>query len=1123
MIDIAADGEVAYVPTLTGWAERAERDGAAAALLIGMDPPDGVPSFEVRVAAIAPAAVLLPDGFYSVPLARGGSAGLVIQGSSAAGHPLTERLERIEDTHPLTLAVTLFAALWPGGRPVGRQPAFHVGQLVRIAGSDDTGEVVGREWDGQGHIYKVRRGAEIRRYTEPGLSPLDLEEDDPTVWVTERPGTARQVSLLLTHTKLSHALSDTVYSYGATKTVYRPYQFKPVLRLISSPRKRLLIADEVGLGKTIEAGLVWTELEQRTTMTRALVVCPATLVSKWRDEMRRRFDRDLRVVDAQGIDDMVNLFRRGDDLTPMYGVVSLERLRSARVLEALQSASPSFDLAIVDEAHYLRNPDSLHHDVGELLSDWADALLFLSATPLNLGQDDLFSLLNLLLPEEFHDKQALEEQLEPNAVLSEVARQLRRSDQPPRQLQARLMDLGRTRFGTTTLGRPEAGELASLLDRDDPLPPRDLATARRLLSALHPLANIVTRTRKVDVPEDKAVRRAEPVHVAWTTAEYEFYEAVHAWTLANARARGAPPGFMMQMPLRQTASCIPAMIDRLTAGDGPDDDDVIDEDEAETDAIWAQADQELKDLRRRAARLAAAVTVDSKFEALRERLAELRSRGVHQVMVFSFFRATLEYLESRLASECKVAVMHGGVHLAERERIMNRFRAGDIDVLLLSEVGSEGLDFEFCSVVVNYDLPWNPMRVEQRIGRIDRFGQKAETIFILNFHVPGTIESDILQRLYDRLGVFERSIGELEPVIRSELGDLEQMVLDPALTDEERRQRILEKAVALEERAMQLSDLDQARSQLTGIDDLLIDGLEREIDRGRYIGPGELRSYVEESLRHGTAGRLTGPDDDAVLVGDKSLQRRLFTHVRTGAGTRYGLAELGRLLADEEPIPVTFDQTVASMSDRELISARHPLVVSATKQFADQGLLAPGRFGAISIGLTDGAAPGTYAVVVHLLEVTGLRPSLELWPVAIRLADHAHAPNVGDALLGALARSELRDDRKKLDAGLAEAVHIARQLADTLLRQEETERRQTNESVVDARVAAVESEISHKMARAQRTLRQVTNPAIQRLHRGRIRNLEADRERRLTEVEAKRAVSASIRPVTAVQLRVRSR
>ena len=112
----------------------------------------------------------------------------------------------------------------------------------------------------------------------------------------------RELAATLTYTKLVNPLTDTIYSYLSSKTVFRAYQFRPVLRLMNSPHQRLLIADEVGLGKTIEAGLIWIELEQRARLRRVLVVCPASLVEKWKAEMRRRFgtSRALRGGDPQG-------------------------------------------------------------------------------------------------------------------------------------------------------------------------------------------------------------------------------------------------------------------------------------------------------------------------------------------------------------------------------------------------------------------------------------------------------------------------------------------------------------------------------------------------------------------------------------------------------------------------------------------------------------------------------------------------------------------------------------------------------------------------------------------------------------------------------------------------------
>ena len=210
--------------------------------------------------------------------------------------------------------------------------------------------------------------------------------------------------------------------------------------------------------------------------------------------------------------------------------------------------------------------------------------------------------------------------------------------------------------------------------------------------------------------------------------------------------------------------------------------------------------------------------------------------------MFSFFRRTLAYLRQRLAGEFSVRVMDGSVPQDDRVRIMEDFREGKFDVLLLSEVGSEGLDFEFVGALVNYDLPWNPMRVEQRIGRLDRFGQKHERIHILNFHVPGTIETDIFDRLYQRIHVFEESIGELEPILRSQVGQLTRAVLDPRRSDAERQAEVDRIGLAIENKRADLDDLQsQASGLMTGLDEILIDGFEESVvNAGRYIGANEV-------------------------------------------------------------------------------------------------------------------------------------------------------------------------------------------------------------------------------------------------------------------------------------------
>src|SRR5262249_24363209 len=154
----------------------------------------------------------------------------------------------------------------------------------------------------------------------------------------------------------------------------------------------------------------------------------------------------------------------------------------------------------------------------------------------------------------------------------------------------------------------------------------------------------------------------------------------------------------------------------------------------------------------------------------------------------------------------------------DREDIIRRFRYEDVDVLLCSEVGSEGLDFEFCDVVVNYDMPWNPMRLEQRIGRLDLFGQKSPVIHVITFKIDGTIDTDIFWRLYNRIGVFERSIGELEPILGEQFREVNRAMASRELTFEEQRLLAENIAQAIEREQRNLDVFEDARERLVGSD-----------------------------------------------------------------------------------------------------------------------------------------------------------------------------------------------------------------------------------------------------------------------------------------------------------------
>ena len=337
------------------------------------------------------------------------------------------------------------------------------------------------------------------------------------------------------------------------------------------------------------------------------------------------------------------------------------------------------------------------------------------------------------------------------------------------------------------------------------------------MTELNALSSVLTRTRKVDIPDRKAVREPRQIDVEWTEAERNCYRVVRAWARRQALASGGPPGFATQMPLRQAASCLPVMRDRLLARDPGlfvsdpelnDFDDDLWPDGATPSQPIGEMDDPFRALgstdcsttpisappratasawprpspargcrpwphdpfrsggRGRAELVATTarfswpppfrfcwpLTTDTKFDRFVAHLDMARRLGTGQVLVFSFFRGTLAYLERRLkALGWRVKSMHGGVAVPDRQRLIDEFRNGGFDILLSSEVGSEGLDFQFCNVIVNYDLPWNPMKVEQRIGRLDRFGQMNDKIFIFNFHVPGPMahswEPDAIGRI----------------------------------------------------------------------------------------------------------------------------------------------------------------------------------------------------------------------------------------------------------------------------------------------------------------------------------------------------------------------------------------
>ena len=246
--------------------------------------------------------------------------------------------------------------------------------------------------------------------------------------------------------------------------------------------------------------------------------------------------------------------------------------------------------------------------------------------------------------------------------------------------------------------------------------------------------------------------------------------------------------------------------------DAPDDetmDEILEADEVEElerEALAAEEEADIESLLARIGQL----PPDSKLGSLKSILAELRQDGYRQAMVFTQYTDTMDFLRGEILKDTDQRLMcfsgrggeipstGGSWRKISRDDAKRRFRDGEADILLCTDAAAEGLNFQFCGALINYDMPWNPMRVEQRIGRIDRLGQQHETIRIVNLHYEDTVEADVYRALRERIGLFESVVGRLQPI----LAQLPRMISKTVLSGETRDDRSRANAIdAIEQQA----------------------------------------------------------------------------------------------------------------------------------------------------------------------------------------------------------------------------------------------------------------------------------------------------------------------------------
>jgi SNF2 family DNA or RNA helicase len=779
-------------------------------------------------------------------------------------------------------------------------------------------------------------------------SQLEIVEATPTdpLELFERGslGGAKELRSNLTHVRLNGKLANLIYSMETTNTDFYPYQFKPVLNFLDSPSNGILIADEVGLGKTIEAGLIWTELRSRFSASRLMVICPAMLRDKWQSELKTRFGIQSEILDVTNIFKKLQQHKGSE-----FAIIgSMQGLRPGkqwnneeepgigasselgRFLEERAFKEPLIDLLIIDEAHYMRNQESMTSQLGRLFRRVSEYVVLLSATPINLKNQDLYQLLHIVDEDTFNQPRVFDDILEANkpiikakeAVLTKELSQEEFLELISTAQNHYLLESSR-QLKELLKNPPKTEELKNNKFRSE--------LADRL-EKLNLLSHSITRTRKREVNEWRVVREAVPEYITMTDAERGLYTKVTEIIIEFCLGREIPVGFLLTTPQRQIVSSMPAAL-RAWQQKKIDYEEYLYEDigiEEIDEIALGPLVQKLASISEDIADYDELRKFDSKYQRLKEMLLlYFKHYPNEKVILFSYFRPTLFYLEERLTEDgVSSKVLVGGMKINKQEYIQEFKDNSELRILLASEVASEGVDLQFCRVVINYDLPWNPMKIEQRIGRIDRIGQLSEKITIWNLFYEDTIDARIHDRLFLRLGVFEMSLGGLELIIGDEIQKLTMDLMFKKLNKNQQDLRIDQTAQAFANIKTYEESLEDQASNLIAHGGYILNQVKAAKELNRFIGAEDLYHFVCDFIQKHYPGSEFNKIKDNDFIFDISLSAKAKVDLDDFL-KKNRLYSQTRLAANQlKSIRCIFKNKVACdtiASQQETISQFHPL------------------------------------------------------------------------------------------------------------------------------------------------------------------------------------------------------
>lgn len=453
------------------------------------------------------------------------------------------------------------------------------------------------------------------------------------------------------------------------------HQVDAAYRALFEMDGKALLADEVGLGKTIEVGMILKEMHFRETSGSVLVLTPAQLAKQWQAELEEKF----------GLEFICNYDDEFEDFTAHdYIIASIDTAKSDRHRETVLARD--WDVLVLDEAHYVKNEETERYELIDQLS--YNYAFFLTATPIQNELTDLYNVVSLLRPGLFGTRDVFNQYFV-------------NSNQE------------------TLVNRNE------LQDR---------------------LNKIMIRNRRAETDIDFTDRTIDTRTFEPTNKERELYEAVSEYVKgAYSESQGQK---LVLMLLQKEVVSSPVALKHTIEKRLDEQSELTHADELES--ILDRIDD---------------IETVTKQERLLDIVEEVReNQEMGRVIVFTQFRATQQQMLERLAEEgYTVHAFHGGHSSSEKEQIVKNFEA-EGGILVSTDAMSEGRNLQFCNILVNMDLPWNPMRVEQRIGRVHRIGQKRN-VFIFNMALKDTVEEYVLDRLYHKIDLFQQSVGELSSIL----------------------------------------------------------------------------------------------------------------------------------------------------------------------------------------------------------------------------------------------------------------------------------------------------------------------------------------------------------------------